>query len=213
MSKTLFKEFQYQIKEDYDISLKVNGETLQAYSSKKDGLEVAGETDNNKQKKQEGDIGRIELNGKWFYIGKNGNHNKLFKKQAAYVETEGGKLVAILKTRILAIILIAAIVIGGIGLVVNKIVNPEQSKLNVKVEVADDKTPAVVVNGLEGVTSKYEVKGNTVNITFLATKLSEENVAAGDYKLVKEISGETTLSFFDFSIFKEQFNKKGISLG
>lgn len=122
MSDKKYFEFLYVEKEDYDKKLKVNGENLSVYSKKKlkklypeNDYVVLGETFEKKKRDRKKDIGRIELNEKRLNVGENGKHNKLFKKQGAFVEVEGGGFIAILKTRILAIILIFAILLGCVG--------------------------------------------------------------------------------------------------
>lgn len=117
-----YREFLYISKEDYDKKLKINDDDLFAYSKKKlkdlypqKDYEILGETFEKKKRNKEKDIGRIELNEKRLNVSENGKHNKLFKKQGAFVEVEGGGFIALLKTRILAIILIIAILLGGIG--------------------------------------------------------------------------------------------------
>jgi len=121
MSTKEYKEFLYIEKEDYDKELKINAEKLKVYSEKKfkklyeKGNTVVGETFENKKRDRQNDIGRIELNEKRLNVGKEGNHNKLFKKQGAFIEVDGGNFIAILKLRLLPIILIIALLLGGIA--------------------------------------------------------------------------------------------------
>jgi len=122
MSAKQYCEFQYLKKEDYNKKLKINGEELPAYSKKKlkklyrnADRDIIGETFEKKKRDRKKDIGRIELNEKRLNVGEPGKHNKFFKKQAAFVEVEGGGFIVLLKTRILAILLIFAILLGGIG--------------------------------------------------------------------------------------------------
>jgi len=122
MSKKGYKEFLYILKEDYDKELKINDEDLKVYSKKKikdlypdKDYVIVGETAEKKKRDRENDIGRIELNEKRLNVGENGNHNRLFKKQGAFVEVEDGGLIALLKLRLLPIILIVALLLGCIG--------------------------------------------------------------------------------------------------
>jgi len=122
MSQKEYKEFLYVEKENYDKKVKINEEDIKVYSKKKlkdlypdEDYVVVGETFEKKKRDRENDIGRIELNEKRLNVGKNGNHNKLFKKQGSFVEVDSGGFIAILKIRLLPIILIVALLLGGIG--------------------------------------------------------------------------------------------------
>jgi len=122
MSQKAYREFYYSEKEDYDKELKINDEKLKVYSEKKlkerypeNDYIVVGETFEKKKRDRENDIGRIELNEKRLYVSDNGKHNKLFKKQGAFAEVEGGGFIAILKFRLIPIILIITLIIGCVG--------------------------------------------------------------------------------------------------
>ena len=122
MSNKAYTEFRYVAKEDYDKELKINDETLRAYSGKKlkdlypaEDVVISGETFEKKKRDREHDIGRIELNEKRLNVGEYGKHNPLFKKQDAFVAVEGGAFIAILKLRLLPVLLCIALLLGGIG--------------------------------------------------------------------------------------------------
>jgi len=122
MTEKEYREFIYIEKEDYDRELTINGEGLRAYSDKKlrelfpeKGYTIVGETFESKKRDREKDIGRIELNEKRLNVGKVGGHGGPFKKQSAFVEVDGGGFIALLRLRLLPVILIAALLIGGIA--------------------------------------------------------------------------------------------------
>jgi len=122
MNVKKYREFLYTEKEDYDKKLKINGKQLKVYSKKKledlypeNDYKVVGETFEKKKRNRKNDIGRIELNEKRLNVGKNGSHNKLFQKQGTFAEVEGGGFIALIKLRLLPIILIIALLLGGIG--------------------------------------------------------------------------------------------------
>jgi len=120
MSTNEYKEFLYIAKEDYDRKVKINEDDIKVYSKKKlkelypnNEYVIVGETYEKKKRDRENDIGRIELNEKRLYVSKSGSANKLLKKQGAFVEVSGGGLIAILKLRLLPILLIIALLLGG----------------------------------------------------------------------------------------------------
>jgi len=122
MSQKGYQEFIYLEKEDYDKQIKINEEEIKVYSKKKlnelfpnGDYALVGETFENKKRDKEKDIGRIELNEKRLNVSENGSHSKLFKKQSAFVAVRDGGYIALLKARLLPIILICALVLGGIS--------------------------------------------------------------------------------------------------
>ncbi len=114
------KTFRYLLKEDYDKKLKINGEEVPLYS--RDRLDalfpdrdyvLAGETFEKRKRDRKKDIGRIELADKWLYVTKHGNHSKLFRKTAAYAETEDGGFIALLRLRLLPFLILLLLLCVG----------------------------------------------------------------------------------------------------
>jgi len=346
MSNKQYREYVYKIKEDYDKSLKVNGEDLAVYSKKKldelypqNDYVILGETYEKKKRDKEKDLGKIELNDKKLYVGENGKHSKLFKWQAAFVETTDGGFIALLKTRLILLIILLALILGsifcglfltirGIGtspdidqtaesteidpgitpveteiitisgtvtkdqkgvegatlslqlgnkeiatattdkdgkylisdvengnynlvctygesvltksaivnnvsIIVNFVfpaddlhdveeitghhdkedlpdVEPTDENTDVKalVKITDENTPPIAVGGLSEEAMLHMIVGKEVDITFLATLLTDDKVPAVDKAAIEAISGELELKYYDFSVLKEIFKDK-----
>jgi len=121
MSKRSRVEFKYILKDDYDSKCKVNHDDVFSYSkSKLDDLypnneyEIIGETFEKNKRDYKTNVGKVELNDKILYVSEYKKHSRLFKKEKDYIEVEGG-FIALLKTRILPIIIIVALLLAGIG--------------------------------------------------------------------------------------------------
>jgi len=171
MSTKEYRAFLYVEKEDYDKELKINGDKLKVYSKKKlkdlypnsDSM-VVGETFENKKRDRKNDIGRIELNEKVLFVTDSGKQSRLFKKQSAVAEVEGGGFIALIKLRVLPVLLIIALVLGGIagGLygMIGRGAAPQGGNENVDPGIKPVETEILTISGivtkdlkpLEGVT-------------------------------------------------------------
>ncbi len=115
-------DYKYASKTEYDKKIKVNGGYVGVYSPKamkkmypKGKFRLIGETFDGSKRDRDRDIGRIELAEKRMYVTKAGTHSPFFRKKSSYIELQGGGYVAMLKVRLAAIILVAALLIGVIG--------------------------------------------------------------------------------------------------
>ncbi len=122
MNQREYRSFLYLEKQDYDKTIKINEDDLKVYSKKKlndlypdDGYAIVGETFEKKKRDRKKDIGRIELNEKQLYVSENGRHNRLFKKQGAFVAVDGGGFIALLKLRLLPILLLLVLLLGWLA--------------------------------------------------------------------------------------------------
>jgi len=178
MNQKEYQDFIYLLKEDYDSQVKINDEELKVYSKKKlndlfpnKDYEIVGETFEDKKRDKKKDIGRIELNEKRLNVGANGDYCKIFKKQSTFVAVNGGGYIALLKTRLLPIILICALVLGGIACGLCNILNQkpadpvETSKAQETVDpgIKEIETDILTISG--SVTKGNEaVEGATISL-------------------------------------------------
>ncbi len=213
MSDKKYLNFVYAEKSDYDKTLKVNGDTVGTYSDEKLGelypdrnYAVVGETFEKKKRDKNKDIGRIELADKRLYVVENGTHNKIFRKQDRFVALQDGGFIAVLRLRLLPIILLACLALGGIvaGILAflpqrPDVVDPNAQDPNIRPVQVDMVTiVGTVYKGgqpLEGAVLSVQ-KGNTEvakATTDAAGNYLISDVRNGDYNLVCSY-GESVLT-------------------
>jgi len=96
-----------------------------------------------------------------------------------------------------------SVVIEGQSGVVEFDYTDSTEKFNAIVKIETPETPAVAVEGIYKEVLANIVPGKTSNIIFKAKKLADDDVPAEDKKMIVESSGELTLTYLDFSVFKE----------
>lgn len=151
----------YEYSDKYDVKYSVKDKDVSYLSKSRldelypDGNYIIyGETISGNKKKQ---FANIKLGDEQFGISRYGSHSRLLYRQAGYIKAPGGAYVALLKIRILPLIILAALMIALAGVGVKMLIGTKADTPNF--ETADNQRNAVYVYMPEGYI-KYKMRSD-----------------------------------------------------